>query len=504
MHCEQESSKLNTALNLIRAYAAKKGRCVQSVAKRNKKVHSAARPKNRLCYFGIVAPFVWFHWINTCNVQLAWEYPWQITYLALALSLITIVFIQLVFRRWAGKDYAERLCRLPLSALDWGCAAAMACACPLVAFAPFSPFGEGIAVLATIMGGMALGWAYVRWGMFYAKTDTRHMILFLFTASLCWPLMEVVLNMAALTLSCFFAAAMPLLGVGALHRSYNNPPKTSTVIRHFQPDNLIAMWKVWVVIIALSLVTSVFIASAVMFSTLDGTIFNLAKSCLTAILCAGILVWALKTNLPFDFPLSWRLVMFALGGGLVLIAVEPSMVLAGVFFRVAPGILIPMTWITVCDIARHSDTHRCTIVGLGLCAYSLPSFLGVIVYDSLAGIVDVQVMGTLLLFLLFIVLGLCLETRDPDIRHIFEDLREPLRLPSDFETINDRCCYIGQQHALTSREIEVMQMVCKGRSRTFIAETLFISENTVKSHVSRIYTKLNIHRKEELQKLIGS
>ncbi|MEG2006663.1 MAG: helix-turn-helix transcriptional regulator [Raoultibacter sp.] len=460
--------------------------------------------KNRLCYFGIIAPFVWFHWINTCNVQLAWEYPWQITYLALALSLIAIVLIQFVFRRRTGKDYAERLRKLPLVALDWGCAATMACACPLVAFAPFFPFGESIAALATVGGGMALGWAYIRWGMFYAQTDTRHMILFLFTASLCWSLLEVVLSMIALTASCFFAAAMPLLAVKALHLSCKNPPKTSTVIRHFQPDNLIAMWKVWVVIIAMSLVTSVFIASAVMFSTLDGTVFNLAKSCLTAILCAGILAWALKTSLPFDFPLSWRLVMFALGGGLVLIAVEPSMVLAGVFFRVAPGILIPMTWITVCDIARHSDAYRCTIVGLGLCAYSLPSFLGIIVYDSLAGVVDVQVMGTLLLFLLFIVLGLCLETRDPDIRHIFEDLREPLRLPSDFETINERCCYLGQQQALTSREIEVMQMVCKGRSRTFIAETLFISENTVKSHVSRIYAKLNIHSKKELQKLIGS
>lgn len=46
-------------------------------------------------------------------------------------------------------------------------------------------------------------------------------------------------------------------------------------------------------------------------------------------------------------------------------------------------------------------------------------------------------------------------------------------------------------------------MVCKGRSRTFIAEALFISENTVKAHVGHIYAKLDVHSRKELQQLIG-
>lgn len=46
-------------------------------------------------------------------------------------------------------------------------------------------------------------------------------------------------------------------------------------------------------------------------------------------------------------------------------------------------------------------------------------------------------------------------------------------------------------------------MICKGRSRAYMAETLFITENTVKTHVSHIYGKLGVHSKTELQHFIG-
>ena len=57
---------------------------------------------------------------------------------------------------------------------------------------------------------------------------------------------------------------------------------------------------------------------------------------------------------------------------------------------------------------------------------------------------------------------------------------------------------------LTARELEVMQMLCRGRSKAYIAETLFITENTVKGHARRLYTKLDVHSKKELQQLIDA
>lgn len=46
---------------------------------------------------------------------------------------------------------------------------------------------------------------------------------------------------------------------------------------------------------------------------------------------------------------------------------------------------------------------------------------------------------------------------------------------------------------LTDREQEVLQLIAKGFSNATIAETLFITERTVKSHVSAILSKLNLN-----------
>lgn len=51
---------------------------------------------------------------------------------------------------------------------------------------------------------------------------------------------------------------------------------------------------------------------------------------------------------------------------------------------------------------------------------------------------------------------------------------------------------IGEHDVLTARELEVLCAMGAGRSNSEIAEDLFISELTVKSHIGRIFTKLNL------------
>jgi len=46
---------------------------------------------------------------------------------------------------------------------------------------------------------------------------------------------------------------------------------------------------------------------------------------------------------------------------------------------------------------------------------------------------------------------------------------------------------------LTLREKEVLQKLGQGLNNQEIADELFISENTVKKHVSQILAKLNLH-----------
>ena len=48
-------------------------------------------------------------------------------------------------------------------------------------------------------------------------------------------------------------------------------------------------------------------------------------------------------------------------------------------------------------------------------------------------------------------------------------------------------------HILTRRECEVLQLMTDGKSNRSIGETLFISEKTVKNHVSNILQKMNVN-----------
>ena len=56
----------------------------------------------------------------------------------------------------------------------------------------------------------------------------------------------------------------------------------------------------------------------------------------------------------------------------------------------------------------------------------------------------------------------------------------------------------SQEHGLTPREKEVAALIMQGRSKSYIAETLFISENTVKYHSKNLYRKIGINSKGEL------
>ena len=55
----------------------------------------------------------------------------------------------------------------------------------------------------------------------------------------------------------------------------------------------------------------------------------------------------------------------------------------------------------------------------------------------------------------------------------------------------------GDPYDLTPRELEVMQLVARGRSNRQIADELVVSEKTVKNHVHNVYMKLGVERRAE-------
>jgi ATP/maltotriose-dependent transcriptional regulator MalT len=49
--------------------------------------------------------------------------------------------------------------------------------------------------------------------------------------------------------------------------------------------------------------------------------------------------------------------------------------------------------------------------------------------------------------------------------------------------------------SITPRELEILQLIANGMSTREMAESLFVSENTVKTHASRLFDKLSVNRR---------
>jgi DNA-binding CsgD family transcriptional regulator len=66
------------------------------------------------------------------------------------------------------------------------------------------------------------------------------------------------------------------------------------------------------------------------------------------------------------------------------------------------------------------------------------------------------------------------------------------------DPLGERCRVLAGGCGLTPREFEILELLVRGRSKAHIAEAFLISENTVRGHVKHIYTKLDVHGKQEL------
>jgi NarL family two-component system response regulator LiaR len=58
-----------------------------------------------------------------------------------------------------------------------------------------------------------------------------------------------------------------------------------------------------------------------------------------------------------------------------------------------------------------------------------------------------------------------------------------------------------EELAITPREMEILELIAQGMSNREIAEKLFVSENTVKTHSSRVFDKLGARRRTQAVQL---
>ena len=66
------------------------------------------------------------------------------------------------------------------------------------------------------------------------------------------------------------------------------------------------------------------------------------------------------------------------------------------------------------------------------------------------------------------------------------------------QSMEELCEQVSKRFKLSPRESEVLMYLMRGRNAKHASEKLFISESTVKTHISNIYRKIGVHSQQEL------
>ena len=128
----------------------------------------------------------------------------------------------------------------------------------------------------------------------------------------------------------------------------------------------------------------------------------------------------------------------------------------------------------------------------GLCGGILILALRLIEYRFLIIQHSFEIYGGLIA-LLFAALGIWLGLKLTRKKEVVVVREVPVVSTHPFAVNEASLCSLG----ITKRELEILELIAKGMSNREIASHLFVSENTIKTHSSRLFDKLNAKRRTQ-------
>jgi len=128
----------------------------------------------------------------------------------------------------------------------------------------------------------------------------------------------------------------------------------------------------------------------------------------------------------------------------------------------------------------------------GLCGGVLIVVLRLIEFRFLVVEHSLEIYGGLIA-LLFAALGIWLGLKLTQKKEVVVVKEVPVPSTQPFALNEERLKDLG----ITRRELEILELMAQGMSNREIADKLFVSENTVKTHSSRLFDKLSAKRRTQ-------
>lgn len=444
----------------------------------------------RLAYIGIFAPHVWiFCIIHRSGVDYG-SLPIAIPlYVMLSLCMALAVAITL-------RTHTQRLPRM----FDW-LAVVILVAATIILVYPLPISGRPLAFMGSLLAGAGMALLYLQWAPFYAALDIKNAIACIFGAMAAGSALKIFIDLMPPLPATLCMIILPLFSIIWARQALAYQPARESKT-HIIADE--GTWpiplKIMVGVATYSIIIGVMQALPLPFAPVSPEFLTLLHHGAEIIVAALVLYWVFVRRGLLRFSSLWQaILLFTATGLLILPLIGPQWTSSAlVFVSIAQTLVVMLFWVMLADIAHHSTRNPLVIFGSGWIVYAaffaLGEAIGKAVGDQGVGMYALTVMT----YFLTLAAVFSLNERNFSQRRIFADLDTPLPEKSNYASIDADCMRLGSAHGLTDREVEILQLICKGRLKNYIAETLIISENTVRSHAKHIYQKLDVHSKQEL------
>lgn len=166
---------------------------------------------------------------------------------------------------------------------------------------------------------------------------------------------------------------------------------------------------------------------------------------------------------------------------------------------------VTVFWMTTCaDITYRVPAPGLAVAGWGAFANSGGLAVGGLACAVLLGMTTVNVWHLSVIALAVVLLQMLASapllggaTLTATLWGLIRQPTQPAQeLPEGL--VEGRCASAATAHGLTPREREILVLLAGGRTANEIGKTLVISEATVKTHIKRIYEKLDVHSQQQL------
>ena len=186
----------------------------------------------------------------------------------------------------------------------------------------------------------------------------------------------------------------------------------------------------------------------------------------------------------------------------IIITLSVSMILAGdshadpalldTLMRLNDSFSHLMFWAIVSILLDISPTPSYRVIGIGASLYAAGSIAWVLFLGN-ADAVENLIVIAIIYVLAMASMHYSWNKRENE----SEDEPSP-SAANVTDALEKRCAEVSKAYKLSPRESEILVLLAQGRTRTYIQEELVLAENTVKSHVAHIYTKLGVRDRQDM------